>query len=128
VADGGIAGVSTVYLQRNPQLRLDLWYYRTYVAADHRMSFLALWLLWASRDHLRKRFESGEDTRPPGMIMEVENEFLKSYYTRGYWEVSHFVFIAESELGAHVRVHYFPGARAPAPLTAKSGLSVSGST
>jgi hypothetical protein len=113
--DGALAGVSTVYVQRNTQLGMDLWHYRTYVAADHRMSFLALWLLWATRDHLRERFEGGADTRAPGMLMEIENDFLKTYYTRGYWEVSHFVFIGESERGAHVRVHYFPGAMAPVP-------------
>jgi hypothetical protein len=110
-----VAGVSTVYLAHNPQLGMDLWYYRTYVVTDHRMENLSLNLLWASRDHLRDRFESGEDTRAPGMLMEVENPFLQSYYNIGYWAVSDFWFIADSRLGGHVRVHYFPSARVPAP-------------
>jgi hypothetical protein len=108
-----VAGVSTVFLARNTQLGLDLWYYRTYVVVDHRMENLSLNLVWASRDHLRDRFVSGEDTRAPGMLMEVENPFLQSYYNTGYWVVSDFSFIGEDELG-HVRVHYFPGARVPA--------------
>jgi hypothetical protein len=111
----GVAAVSTVYLERNPQLGLDLFYYRTYVANEHRMGHLAVRLLWATRDHLRERFEGGEDTRAPGMIMEVENELLKTYYNRAFWVISDFFFIGESEHGAHVRVHYFPGVQAPRP-------------
>jgi hypothetical protein len=110
-----VAGVSTVYLAHNPQLGLDLWYYRTYVVVDHRMENLSLNLVWASRDHLSGRFVSGEDTRAPGMLMEVENPFLQSYYNTGYWVISDFSFIGDSQLGGHVRVHFFPGARAPAP-------------
>jgi hypothetical protein len=109
-----VAGVSTVYLSHNQQLGMDLWYYRTYVVTDHRMENLSLNLVWSSRDHLRDRFVSGEDTRAPGMLMEVENPFLQSYYNTGYWVISDFTYIGESPLGGHVRVHYFPGARVPA--------------
>jgi hypothetical protein len=109
-----VAAVSTVYLERNPQLRLDLWHYRTFVAAEHRMSHLAVRLLWASRDHLRERFLNGQDSRAPGMITETENKFLKSYYNRAFWVISDFDFIGEAPNESHVRVHYFPGAKAPA--------------
>jgi hypothetical protein len=108
-----VAGVSTVYLAHNPQLGMDLWYYRTYVVVDHRMENLSLNLLWATRDHLRDRYLSGEETRAPGVLMEVENPFLQNYYNTGYWVISDFSFIGDSELGGHVRVHYFPGARVP---------------
>jgi hypothetical protein len=110
-----LAAVSTVFLQRNPQLGLDLWYYRTFVATENRMSHLAVRLLWATRDHLRERYLSGEAARARGMIMEVENEFLKTYYNRAFWVISDFDFIGESPGGAHVRVHYFPGAEVPIP-------------
>lgn len=110
----GVAAVSSVYLQRNAQLGLDLWHYRTYVANEHRMGHLAVRLLWATRDHLRERFESGEDARAPGMIMEVQNELLKTYYNRAFWVISDFFFIGEGTRG-HVRVHYFPGVKAPPP-------------
>ena len=111
----GVAAVSTVYKQRNLQLGMDLWYYRTYTSRDHRMGNMAIRLLWATRDHLRERFERGEDADAPGLIMEVENEFLKAYYNTGYWTRSDFWFIGESRRGAHVRLHYFPGAQAPVP-------------
>jgi hypothetical protein len=110
-----LAAVSTVYLQRNPQLGLDLWAFRTFVASEHRMGHLAIRLLWATRDHLRERYVSGEDARAPGMLVEVENDFLQVYYNRAYSVISDFNFIGENERGDHVRVHYFPGAQAPIP-------------
>jgi len=110
-----VAAVSTVYLQRNAQLGMDLWHYRTYVSTENRMANFAIRLLWATRDHLRERYESGVDPRAPGMLMEVESEFLQAYYNTGYWALSDFWFIGESSNGAHVRVHYFPGAQAPIP-------------
>lgn len=110
-----VAAVSTVYLQRNAQLGIDLWHYRTYVSKENRMANFAIRLLWATRDHLRERYESGVDLRGTGMLMEVENQFLQAYYNTGYWVLSDFWFIGESANGAHLRVHYFPGARAPSP-------------
>jgi hypothetical protein len=107
--------LSTVYLQRNDQLRLDLWHYRTFVAPDHRHGQLAIQLLWASRDHLKERYVSGEDTRGSGAIMEVENQGLRMYFNKAYWLYSDFTFIGENAKGDHVRVHYFPGAQVPLP-------------
>jgi hypothetical protein len=111
----GVAAVSTVYLQRNQQLAMDLWHLRGFVATEHRMGNLATQILWATRDHLRRAFESGEDTRAPGVIVEVENKLLMTYFNRAFWVYSDFWFIGENERGAHVRVHFFPGAQAPIP-------------
>jgi hypothetical protein len=111
----GVAAVSTVYLQRNPQLELDLWHLRGFVATEHRMGNLATQILWATRDHLRTAFESGRDTRAPGVIVEVENKLLMTYFNRAFWVYSDFWFIGENERGAHVRVHFFPGSQAPIP-------------
>jgi hypothetical protein len=110
-----VAAVSTVYLQRNAQLNMDLWHLRGFVAAEHRMGNLATQILWATRDHLREAFESGGDTRAPGVLVEVENQLLMTYFNRAFWVYSDFWFIGENERGAHVRVHYFPGAQAPIP-------------
>jgi hypothetical protein len=111
--DSGLAGVSTVYLQRNEQLGMDLWHYRTFVAPPYRNSQLSIQLLWHSRDHIKERFLSGEDTRAAGMLMEIENEGLRMYFNKAYWLYSDFTFIGENERGDHVRVHYFPGAEVP---------------
>jgi hypothetical protein len=113
--EGELAGVVTAYIQRNDQLGMDLWYFRAFVADAHRMSGLAVNFLFAVRDHLRERFASGRDTRAGGILGEVENEGLKTHFDEAVWLPSDFTFIGENERGDHVRVHYFPGARAPDP-------------
>jgi hypothetical protein len=113
--EDAVAAVSTVYLQHNAQLDMDVWHLRGFVATEHRMGNLATQILWATRDHLSKAFESGEDTRGPGVIVEVENQLLMTYFNRAFWVYSDFWFIGQNERGAHVRVHFFPGARAPIP-------------
>ncbi len=111
----GLVGVSSAFLKRNAQLRLDLWYYRAFVARAHRQSRLAVQLALRGRDLLESRFVSGEDTRAPGMIYEVENPGLKRYFNKALWLPTDFTFIGENERGDHVRVHYFPDAQAPMP-------------
>jgi hypothetical protein len=111
----GVVGVSSAFLARNPQLRMDLWNYRAFVAASHRNSNLAVRLAVEGRELLERRFVSGEDTRAPGIIYEVENEGLKKYFNRALWIPADVTFIGENERGDHVRIRYFPGALASAP-------------
>jgi hypothetical protein len=118
--DEGVVGVSSVYLQRSEQLRMDIWHYRTYVASAHRMSNLSAQLIFHNRDLMEQRFTNGEDTRAGGILFELENVGMKSYFNRALWLPADFTFIGETELGAHVRVHYFPGATVPAPGSAPS--------
>ena len=108
-------GVSSAFLSRNEQLRVDMWHYRVFVAADHRKSALAVSLAMIGRDHLEQRFVSGADRRAPGMVFEVENEGLKWYFNRALWLPTQFLFIGENARGDHVRVRYFAGALAPEP-------------
>lgn len=112
---GELAGLSTTYLAHNKQLRMNLWHLRTYVAVAHRMSNVSLALGRLARDHLSRRFVTGEDSRAAGLIYEVENEDLKRLVNYANWATSGFRFIGENRRGAHVRVHYFPGAQAPPP-------------
>jgi hypothetical protein len=67
------------------------------------------------RDHLEQRFISGENTQATGILMEVENEGLKTYFNRALWLPLEMNFIGENSRGDHVRVRYFPGARVPLP-------------
>ncbi len=112
---GSLAGMSTTYLQFNEQLRAEMWYYRTFVARAHRQSNVAVGIALAGRDHLVRRYANGEDTRGLGIIYEVENEGLKRHFPEAQWLPTDFLFIGENRRGAHVRVHYFPGAVAPDP-------------
>jgi hypothetical protein len=123
--DEGLVGVSTAYIQRNPQLRMDLWHFRLFVAEAHRNSNLGAQLSLHARDLLQERYVSGEDTRAPGMLYELENPGLMRYLNSAMWmseqgrspEISYF--IGENEYGHHVRVRYFPGTMVP-------GLEVGG--
>jgi hypothetical protein len=118
--DEGVVGVSSVYLRHNPQLRTDLWHYRTYVARAHRNSNLAAQLLLSHGALLDERYVSGEDTRAPGTLFEIENEGLKRFCNQARMSLQavliagvhpSWTFIGENDRGDHVRVHYFPGAR-----------------
>jgi hypothetical protein len=111
----GLAAVSTVYLKHNAQLDLDMWHLRGFVGQVHRMGNLATRILWATRDHLREQWESGAERRGPGVLLEVENRLLMTYFNRAFWVLSDFWFIGETDRSAHLRVHYFPGAEAPIP-------------
>ena len=110
---GTLAGVTTRYLQRNEQLRMDLWYVRVFTASAYRKSLVATSLAVRGREYLEEAFVSGRDTRAAGMIYEVENELLKSLFPNAVWKPADVLFIGENEQGAHVRVHYFAGALAP---------------
>ena len=112
-----LVGVSTVFLERSPQLRIDVWNYRTFVASPHRMSNLAAQLIIRNRDQLESGFLSGEDTRPQGVLFDLENEGMKRHLNNAYWPPSDFTFIGENERGDHRRVHYFRGARVPLPAS-----------
>jgi hypothetical protein len=109
----GIAAVSTAYVQRSPQLRMDVWYYRGFVGKAHRQKSIASYFAVQGVGHMEQRFIDGRDTRGAGVIFEIENEFLKTFLNKGQWLPSDFTFIGENERGDHVRVHYFQGAEAP---------------
>ena len=113
--DGRLAGVSSAYLQLEPQLGMSLWGYRAFVAASHRMETIALSLALVGYGHLRDRFLSGVDRRASGVLYVVENEGLQQRFADAIWPRTGFTFIGENERGDHVRVRYFPGALAPDP-------------
>lgn len=124
ISSGGeLAGMGTTYLQRNQQLRAQLWHYRAFVPAAHRRSALALWLARIGRDQLEEGFASGQDRRGIGVLYEVENAGLKRlgqgalarFNAKAFWPGVGFTFVGENQRGDHVRVYYFPGALAPEP-------------
>jgi hypothetical protein len=123
-ADDSIAGVSSAYLKRVGQLRMEMWHYRAFVGKDHRMSSLAVNLAVHGREVLEERFVTGRDTRAPGIVYEVENEGLKKYFNLALWLPTDFTFIGENQRGDHVRVHWFPGAEVPGPGAAARGDSL----
>jgi hypothetical protein len=111
----GLVGVSSAYIGRNEQLRMDLWHYRVFVAQDHRTSSIGAVLASLGRDDLADRFTSGREPRYAGIVVEIENEELKRLASQAVWMPQEVMFIGENLRGDHVRVHYFPGALAPLP-------------
>lgn len=108
-------GACTAYLHHNEQLGAELWYMRAFVSAAHRQSHLAVQLALQARQYLVERFTSGTDRRGLGVLMEVENPMLRRVFPEARWWPTDFTFIGETPKGAHVRVHFFPGAPAPEP-------------
>jgi len=112
---GGVVGLSTAFNGVHPQLRINMWNYRTYVAREHRLSSIAYFLLIRTRDYLEERFVSGVETSAQGLIFELENEGLKKHNEAVWPYDSWFTFIGENARGAHLRVYYFQGARVAVP-------------
>lgn len=118
--DGSIAATSTTFLGRVSQLRCSMWQFRTFVGEEHRLGDLARALLVATVRHLEGEFASSRNTRAPGLLIEIENAALRSYYNEAVWKANwlpgvEMPFVGENERGHHVRVSYFPGALAPLP-------------
>lgn len=113
--DGGVIALSTAYIQRNDQLSMNLWYFRTFVASPHRNTHVGTQLTMHNRDLLEQRFTAGEDTRAGGVGFELQNPGMRKYLNAAAWTPVDFIFIGDNERGEPVRVHYFPGARVPLP-------------
>jgi hypothetical protein len=109
----GLVAVSSLYLQRSQRLGMDLWHYRAFVARAHRRSMLAEELTVAMTSYLEERFVSGLDRSGAGVLMEIENQMLKTVKNEAIWPQTRLAFIGEDARGNHLRVRYFPGALVP---------------
>jgi hypothetical protein len=118
--DEGVVAVSTAFIQRSPQLDLNLWYFRTFVSTPHRNTHVATQLTMHNRDLLEQRFESGEDTRAAGVAFELENQGMRKYLNTAIWLPVNFIYVGDNDRGIPVRVHYFPGAHVPPPPARRS--------
>jgi hypothetical protein len=111
----GVVAVFTAYLGEVPQLGMELWYYRVFVAAGHRSGNLAQLISRMGCKRLGDAYVDGSDSRGSGTIMELENEGLKQRFNWGQWVLPPCTFIGTNEHGDHVYVDYFPGATVPVP-------------
>ena len=111
---GALAGISTGYLERNPQLGLDLWYCRALVAEAHRLNHITPHLVVAVSDHLEQRYLAGEGSGA-GVAYVLENKGLMRDFRDAILDPIDAVYIGDNRRGAPIRVHYFPGVLAPDP-------------
>jgi hypothetical protein len=93
---------------------MDMWHYRVFVGTSQRRTHLATALTLATREHLKARYVSGEDTRAGGIVMAIQNPHLRKL-DDAVWKATDFAFFGINAGGDPVRVHYFPGATAPGP-------------
>jgi hypothetical protein len=112
--DGTLGGVSTAYLARQPQLGMDLWHSRAFVAPAHRRTHVGTEMTIGARDLLRGRWDAG-DRSAAGIVLEVEYRPLFVAYPEAHWWWIDFVYVGHTAAGARIFVHYFPGAVAPPP-------------
>ena len=108
-----VVGVCTAALHRIPQLGMDLWYYRVLVGGDDRDRNLSAALAIRGCDLLEQRYVDGRDTCGSGIVAEVQNERAKRERPYPVWPQTGLVYIGNTPAGHHLRVRYFPGARAP---------------
>lgn len=113
--DGTLAGVTTAYLDREPQLGAVLWHVRGMVGRAHRGSAVGYWLGVRSREVLASRWDEGADTRGSGVLFQLENVELAKAFPMAVWPTMGFRFVRRNAAGQDIRVHWFSGALAPDP-------------
>jgi len=113
---GTIAGVSTAFKHQIDQLGFPCFYYRTFVAPEHRkLWMLSKELFHASYDALNQRFLDKHDPECLGVFLELQNEMLMRHLKYAVWEADgmNVVYVGRSAQGQHRRVWYFEGAKVP---------------
>lgn len=108
--DGGpIIGVSTAVKMRVPRLLNNVvYYYRHFVAAEHRQKRVGTELVQATRDCLNQRFVSGEDRSAKGLFTVTESRILQQARRQGVSPAG--TFMGVNEKGEHLRIAWFDGA------------------
>lgn len=116
--DKQIAAVSTARSVLVRQLGLPCYYYRMFVARDHRSHGLATTdivrqVLFRSYQTLNARFVAGTDRDCVGLYMEIENPSVQRNRNETIWQDfgANAVYIGKTPAGHHARVWYFEGSR-----------------
>jgi hypothetical protein len=109
-ADGCLAGVCTAVPQRPPQLGQPVYFYRSFIAPEHRQTLLVFRMLKKAMALLEA--DAREHQWPCiGILLELENERFRNKGRMPVWPGIDFVYIGRSPRGLECRVHWFHGAR-----------------
>src|SRR5687768_14869795 len=90
---GPIIGVCTAYVQYIDSLRLPLYMYRTFVANGTRSQGTAHRLFLKSFELLNKAYSEGRLTEACGVMLEIENDWLKARGGLVWHEDYHLTFV-----------------------------------
>lgn len=107
----GIAGLSTAFKVRIPQIKHYFFAVRCVLSPDARIPGLLSKLLVETRDFLESLYLKGVEKECIGITTLVENEDLKKHRREAVWPASEMAFVGKSPKGHHIRVYYFKGAK-----------------
>ncbi|MFZ6013336.1 MAG: hypothetical protein ACOYXT_23545 [Bacteroidota bacterium] len=110
-SDNEVIGMSTVRCEKVKTLN-DNYFYETrcFVSPDHRAPALDTQLIVQTKKYFENNPEAS-DVPCVGLIMIVENDFIKKNWTKAVWAGTDMVFMGYTKQGHHIRVSYFKGAR-----------------
>jgi hypothetical protein len=103
----GIATVNKIYLQ---QLENYFYAFRCLVVPDFRAPGLDTALVIKTKEFLETRYESDTDKQAKGLVMVIQNEFIKAHWRQAIWKGADMIYIGETPRGEHVRISYFKNA------------------
>lgn len=116
---GVIVGVSTAYPRIVPMLRQPMYYFRMYLAPDHRGQELSFGFLNQSFAAIEQQELAKEKPLCLGVIVSLQNQRLARHYNEAYWPRTKFAYAGISKDGQVLRVRYFEGIRLPPPVQLK---------
>lgn len=114
-AGGPIIGICTAYERYVEQLGFKLYAYRNFNRADHRSEGIAHQLFHAAFGLLEGLYKARGNKGPCGLLIEIENDWLKARDKLVWTDVKNMTFIGYGANGAHLRLAYFADARIPPP-------------
>lgn len=107
--DGKIAAVSTVKISLIKFLKLNMFYFRCFVAPDYRRKRLMTEITVKTRDFLENEHQKIKPVCA-GMIAELQNPNLNTYRREAVFKASGLTFIGYNSKGFQTRIYYFKGA------------------
>ena len=125
---GELIAVCTVQPKLVPRLRQRLYYYRTFVGAQHRNSKLVYPMMLAARQALQDYTLALPQPECIGVIIEFENKGLGQAYRIAHDAPSKFTFIGYSPKGLDLRVSYFDGVQLQTPAQIKAVVAANAAT
>lgn len=122
-ADGDLIAICTVRAKLMPKLRQRMYFYRTFVGAQHRNSKLVYPMLLKAREALQAYTLALPQPECVGMVIEFENKALGQHYRIAHDAQSRFTFIGFSPKGLDQRVSYFDGVQLQTPAQIKQTIA-----
>ena len=123
---GELIAVCTVEPMLMPRLRQLMYFYRTFVASEHRGSKLIVPMGLAARTTLQDYTQALPAPECIGMVIEFENKGLGQSFEMLHEERSKFTFFGYSPKGLKMAISYFDGMKLQTPEQVKAAMQATG--